>query len=29
MKDEDIYNKWTNFINDNKYNKYFKTVNSK
>ena len=23
MKNEEIYNKWTNFINDPKYNKYF------
>ena len=23
MKKEEIYNKWTNFINDPKYNKYF------
>jgi hypothetical protein len=29
MKDKDIYNKWTEFINDNKYNKYLKTVNNK
>ena len=29
MKDEDIYNKWTEFINDNKYKQYFKTINSK
>ena len=29
MKDKDIYNKWTEFINDNKYKQYFKTVNNK
>ena len=23
MKDQDIYNKWTEFINDEKYKKYF------
>ena len=23
MKNEEIYNKWTNFINDDKYKKYF------
>ena len=23
MSNEDIYNKWTNFINDDKYKKYF------
>ena len=27
MKDEEIYNKWTEFINNNKYNKYFNTKN--
>jgi superfamily II DNA or RNA helicase len=29
MKNKEIYNKWTEFITDNKYNKYFKTVNNK
>ena len=28
MKDEEIYNKWTEFINNIKYKKYFKTVNN-
>jgi hypothetical protein len=28
MKDEEIYNKWTKFINNNKYKQYFKTVNN-
>jgi hypothetical protein len=23
MKNKEIYNKWTNFINDSKYKKYF------
>ena len=28
IKNEEIYNKWTEFINDNKYKKYFKNVNN-
>ena len=26
MKDKEIYYLWTEFINDNKYKQYFKTV---
>jgi hypothetical protein len=29
MKDKEIYNKWTEFITNNKYKQYFKTVNNK
>ena len=28
IKNEEIYNKWTEFITDNKYKQYFKTVNN-